>query len=253
MSTPPSPDPIPPRPVHQPAYGHPQPGPPGAPEWPAPPQPPRKWPTSAKVVTGAAAAVLIIVGTVLVTTSVTGGSENTAAPKTVPMPSLVGKAFTDIPADISTRQYVNQRSAFGGTAPASGNVICFQEPAAGSPLTAAQNVYVYVAEARETCPARLGDLRPQPTATPAATPTAAPALDPTAEAALAKIMAPSIVEKQWKEMKAEDRKSMCDAYTTYGADFVVAMFTSGIKPGTDGYAFKDVLADAFRASLAKNC
>ncbi|MER5765853.1 hypothetical protein [Streptomyces sp. NPDC002082] len=79
MSTPPSPDQIPPQPSAQSAYGYPQPGWPAAPAWPPPQQPPKRWPTSAKVVTGLAAGALVIGGTVLVTVNLTSGGESTTA------------------------------------------------------------------------------------------------------------------------------------------------------------------------------
>ncbi|MFD7259048.1 hypothetical protein [Streptomyces sp. NPDC059874] len=66
-------------------------------------------------------------------------------------------------------------------------------------------------------------------------------------------MAPSIVEKQWNSMPAADKKAFCDAHNTYGPDFVLALFMNGIKPGTEGYEYKDVLGDAFKATLAKHC
>lgn len=88
MTTPPphSPEPIPPHP----AYGYPQSGSPDPAAWPAPPQLTEKWPTTAKVVTGVAAAVLAIGGTALTTWALTGDSDITAAPGTStssPIPS----------------------------------------------------------------------------------------------------------------------------------------------------------------------
>ncbi|WP_327303895.1 hypothetical protein OG730_09935 [Streptomyces sp. NBC_01298] len=71
--------------THSPTgYGHPQPGWPAAPAWPALAAAPKGWPTSAKVVTGTAAAALVIGGTALTTWALTGNSTNTTAPTASP-------------------------------------------------------------------------------------------------------------------------------------------------------------------------
>ncbi|MFE4633195.1 hypothetical protein ACFRJ1_07420 [Streptomyces sp. NPDC056773] len=77
MSTPPSPDPVPPQPLQPPAYGYPQPGSPADPAWPAPAPQPKRWSTSAKVVTGVAALALVIGGTALTTLALTNNPETT--------------------------------------------------------------------------------------------------------------------------------------------------------------------------------
>ncbi|MBT2467228.1 hypothetical protein J7E97_04915 [Streptomyces sp. ISL-66] len=154
------------------------------------------------------------------------------------MPNLVGKIFTDIPADLSTRQYVNQRSAFGGTTPMSGNVICFQQPNAGAPLSAAQNIYVFVIEAKETCPAHLGDLRPQPTPTP----TPSPIHTYTAyDEAMARV--------GWLGMDTAARKTVCDGYAMFGRAKLLEIIEKAYKSSNitaDPGAMYDVV-------LAKEC
>ncbi|WP_329386192.1 hypothetical protein OG625_27180 [Streptomyces sp. NBC_01351] len=77
MSTPPSPDHMPPQPPQPPAYGYPHPGSPADPAWPAPAPQPRKWSTSAKVVTGVAALALVVGGTALTTLALTNNPETT--------------------------------------------------------------------------------------------------------------------------------------------------------------------------------
>ncbi|MGW7059816.1 hypothetical protein ACWGHM_15025 [Streptomyces sp. NPDC054904] len=91
---------------------------------------------------------------------------------------------------------------------------------------------------------------PQP---PTPTPTPTPSIDPDVEAAMARVLAPGIAEQQWNKMTAADQKEMCGSYRTLGPDLVKMVFLSGIKPGSDGYKYKDVLGDAFMAVLAKRC
>ncbi|MFF3210806.1 hypothetical protein ACFYYB_09080 [Streptomyces sp. NPDC002886] len=111
MSTPPHPDPTPP----QPAYGYPPPEPLAAPVWPAPPQPPKKWPTSAKILVGVTATALVITGTALTTLALankpetaatTTGGDKAAAPTGYRSDNLSPdeKSFMDVVFENSTKK-----------------------------------------------------------------------------------------------------------------------------------------------------
>ncbi|MEJ8641895.1 hypothetical protein WKI68_11310 [Streptomyces sp. MS1.HAVA.3] len=194
MSTPPSPDHIPPQPEQPPAYGYPQPG-----SLAPAPEPKKPLSTGKKIgigVGGTLGLVLLaaVFGAVagIVQDRAADGLNNAAAPTTT-APATPSKA---------------------------------PEPFAPQPT---------------------------PTPVPTPTPTPTPTVDPSLKAALASALAPAIAEQQWNKMTAADQKEMCDAYETLGPNLVKAMFVSGIKPGTEGYEYKDVLGDAFIAVLAKRC
>ncbi|WP_327303899.1 hypothetical protein OG730_09955 [Streptomyces sp. NBC_01298] len=251
---------IPAQPLQPPTgYGYPQPG-----SWAPVPEPAKKLSTGKKIGIGVGGTLgLVLLAAVFgaVSGAVQNKSANTAAAAaaaaTTPMPHLVGKTVADTPAALHGHETVNQRSAFGGTDPVSNRSddrICFQEPAAGAPLASGQDVELFVAASYETCPTRLGDLRAQPTPTPTPAATGASGLDKPTEALLAAAMAPGIVEGQWAKMDAATKKQMCDVYNTPSGPILVrAMFLAEIKPGTEGYEYKDVLGDAFMNTLKKNC